>query len=380
MTKKKAYSYIRFSQLSQGKGSSIERQSELAKQWAVLNGYELCEPIVDRGKSGFTGEHVHTGNLGKFLTLVEKGYYEKGSVLIVESLDQLGRDEALNAINRFTQILMAGIDIVTMIDVVDEDKAEFSDDDVKKRAERYTGSIPYAKMGDVVSIMAAAHNESVKKARRSIINQERARERAQKHGWGITTKCPEWVEYYKDEITETIGGVEKKRKVIKFKEKEKRIEILQGAIDAYIDNNEGLSLIAKRFNKTVSTWGKAKQWQKTSFSRIFRNRQLIGEYQPYKMGVDEKGRPSKRAEHRIPAGPPIENYYPAVIDEVRFKELQGVIEYRRNNVRKRGKAYYLIPRLSTCGYCGNSMEYHNKTSLKSKKLELFLGCSAALTP
>ena len=49
----------------------MERQSELAKQWADQNGYELCEPIVDRGKSGFTGEHVYSGNLDKFLLLVD---------------------------------------------------------------------------------------------------------------------------------------------------------------------------------------------------------------------------------------------------------------------------------------------------------------------
>jgi hypothetical protein len=56
--------------------------------------------IRDEGKSGWKGEHLKTGNLGKFLKRIkDEGEIPEGSVLYVEAVDRLTRLEFTDAMN-----------------------------------------------------------------------------------------------------------------------------------------------------------------------------------------------------------------------------------------------------------------------------------------
>ncbi len=118
MVKPKAYSYVRFSTPEQEKGDSLRRQIQNSEKWATEHGYELDDTIKieDRGLSAHKGDHRKKGNLGKFLDLVTGGKIAPGSVLIVESLDRLSREEVLEALTQFLNIIRAGIHLVTLID------------------------------------------------------------------------------------------------------------------------------------------------------------------------------------------------------------------------------------------------------------------------
>jgi len=95
----KAYSYLRMSTDIQLKGHSRRRQLDASKAYAEAEGLELADDaqLEDIGISAFRGANVRDGALGRFLAAVKAGSVERGSYLLVESLDRLSREEILVA-------------------------------------------------------------------------------------------------------------------------------------------------------------------------------------------------------------------------------------------------------------------------------------------
>lgn len=118
MTTTKVYSYLRFSSKRQEKGQSIERQSNAAELWAREHGYVLDTALSmsDHGLSAYHQRHVKNGALGVFLKAVEDGMVTRGSVLIVEQLDRLSRADPIDAQAQLTNIINAGVTVVTVMD------------------------------------------------------------------------------------------------------------------------------------------------------------------------------------------------------------------------------------------------------------------------
>ncbi|MEH6450702.1 MAG: recombinase family protein, partial [Oleispira sp.] len=114
----KAYSYIRFSTPDQLKGDSLRRQTELSREYAESNDLEYDESLTihDLGKSAYHSTHAKKGALKLFLDAIEEGRINKGSYLLVESLDRLSRDKVHVALSQFLLIINAGIVIVTLSD------------------------------------------------------------------------------------------------------------------------------------------------------------------------------------------------------------------------------------------------------------------------
>lgn len=115
----KAYSYVRFSSPEQAKGDSLRRQTEAAERYAAANGLDLDQTLTlrDLGVSAYTGRNVREGAaLRDFLNAVERGRVPKGSVLLVESLDRLSRQTARTALRTLEEIVLKGVDVVTLSD------------------------------------------------------------------------------------------------------------------------------------------------------------------------------------------------------------------------------------------------------------------------
>ena len=108
MIKPKAYSYIRMSTEKQISGDSLRRQLQASREYAAELGLELDDTHRDMGVSAFTGENAQTGKLAKFNELVQTGQIAKGSYLIVESLDRLSRQNVLDALPKFLDLINAG--------------------------------------------------------------------------------------------------------------------------------------------------------------------------------------------------------------------------------------------------------------------------------
>lgn len=96
----RVYSYARFSTPEQAKGDSERRQDERATIYANKIGlpFDKALHMIDRGLSAYHGAHRKKGALGQFLKSVESGEVPKGSILVVENIDRLGREEVLDAL------------------------------------------------------------------------------------------------------------------------------------------------------------------------------------------------------------------------------------------------------------------------------------------
>jgi hypothetical protein len=114
----KAYSYTRFSIPEQLKGDSLRCQLEATRNYAKANGFNLDESLTIRneGLSDSSGTHQTEGSLGYFLKAVKNGKIPAGSLLIIENLDMLSREETITAMSLFSGIIDNGVSIVTLND------------------------------------------------------------------------------------------------------------------------------------------------------------------------------------------------------------------------------------------------------------------------
>ena len=110
-----AYSYVRFSSVTQKDGTSIERQVAMGKEWAEANNYEYSsETFEDLGVSGFTGAQLEDGGaLARFINAVEDGMIQKNSVLLIERFDRFSRTNHWEAADLLRKVIKAGVNVVT---------------------------------------------------------------------------------------------------------------------------------------------------------------------------------------------------------------------------------------------------------------------------
>ncbi len=314
---KKAYSYIRFSTPDQIRGDSLRRQLEASRQWADENDYLLDSSLRDLGVSAFSGANRTEGSLKKFIDLIEQGHIDEGSVLILESLDRLSREELTKSLNLFISILAAGIKIVTLAD-----RQEYTAESINN-----IGNL-------VISLvsMARAHEESSIKSQRVRASLEARIANA--HNKKVSGHCPNWLKYNKaDDEFEII---------------EDRAELIR---EIFRKSTAGLGMprIVHELNENqVPTWGRTKGWTATYIQVLLKSRTLLGEYQPhtYKNGKKET------------VGEPIKNYYPAVLTEDVFFAAQASISQRKTKRGRRGKHFSnLLQGMCYCMKCLGKMRY-----------------------
>lgn len=342
-TRAKAYSYIRFSSPEQAKGDSYRRQRAAAEDYCRKHDIELASSreytFLDKGRSAYTGRHLDDeGQLRRFLDLVESGAIERGSYLLVESLDRLSREKVSTALPRFMDLLNSGIRVVTLSD------------------ERlYTEE--FNELDLIISIvhMSRAHSESSIKAQRLSAVWDKKKNLARTELKPLGKACPAWLEL--------VGG--------QYQPRPKHVETIrlifelaiagygQGVIPRML-NERGIAVFGSRNRNHSGAWGTS------SVSKILGNRALIGEYQPTHIvnGV--------RTDH----GEPIAGFFPAVIPEDTFYQAQAIRAERR--VHKTGgqaKRFNVLQGLMKCDVCGDAMHLVNKG--RPPKGATYLQCHSA---
>jgi DNA invertase Pin-like site-specific DNA recombinase len=178
----KVYSYLRCSTPEQLQGHSFIRQTEQAERYATERGWVLDHTLklMDKGVSAFRGHNVLEGQLGQFIKHVETGEVPQGSLLLVESLDRISRQEVGEAHYFFMGLLRSGVNVVTLMD-----RKEYS------WASANTGN---GMVELVVSLMilARGHEESATKSKRLSAVWDNKRERAGAGGEALTELLPVW--------------------------------------------------------------------------------------------------------------------------------------------------------------------------------------------
>ncbi len=339
--KPRVYSYSRFSSDEQAKGYSLERQERRALEWCEKNGYTLERGFVDLGKSGYKGEHLKKGGaLGRFLSMVKAGKIPPGSILLVEQLDRITRQNLDDASDTIRAILKAEIRIVTLAG-----GKEY------KAGQGLGGAI------DVLIALEAAHLESYNKADRLRQSWQKRLERAA-NGEIISKQCPGWLEV-KEGRFEPIPG---------------RVETLK-LIFRLADEGMGVQSIATHLNEQgVPTWKKGGKWLKnTVHARILTSKAPLGILE-----INITAKPGDK-----PTIKEIPGYFPPVIQPEQWHRVQKSLKARTNEGGKqragrKGSYRNLFADVSFCGYCGARMTIMDAgTGPNGAKWRHWMVCSSA---
>lgn len=336
--KPRAYSYLRMSTDLQLKGDSRRRQLEASRSYAEAEGLELADDgqLEDIGISAFRGANVRDGALGQFLAAVKAGAVERGSYLLVESLDRLSREEILPAHTLFLSIVRAGINLVTLVD---------------KRVYR-AESTNLVDMITSLVIMERAHEESKIKSIRVGAAWKNKRAKAVA-GEPMTARCPAWLRLTSDrQRYETIP------------EREKIVQRI------FADTVSGIGMysVAMRLNKEgVPAFVGKNGWHQSYIAKTLANRAVLGEFQPH----------IRVAGKRVPDGEPLINYFPSIVSEELFYRAQHAKLGRRvGGSGRKGRGYAnLFTGLARCAYCSSPVVFENKGS--GSKGGTYLVCSNA---
>jgi DNA invertase Pin-like site-specific DNA recombinase len=337
MPRPRAYSYIRMSTDAQLEGNSLLRQLEQSQDYAANHGLDLVETdqLKDIGISAFHGAHVTDGALGQFLGAVREHKVEPGSFLLVESLDRLSRQQPLKALKIFSEILDAGIKIVTLAD-----------------QKTYSDPPNFADLMLSIVIMGRAHEESEIKSHR--LSAAWANKRKNAATRKLTSHCPAWLELAAD----------KKAFVVNPKRAAIVVSIFEDSA-----NGVGIYSITRCLNQEgVQHFGRSDGWHSSYVAKILSNRAVIGEFQPHRL---VKGK-------RIADGDPIVDYFPRIVEDQLFHRAQSGRSQRLTNGagRKGQNITNLFSGIANCAYCKARMRFINKGP--GPKGGTYLVCNRAL--
>jgi DNA invertase Pin-like site-specific DNA recombinase len=267
----------------------------------------------DQGVSAFQGKNAKRGALAKFLRLVEDGFIESGSYLLVEQFDRLSRAEPMKALAQLHTLLQEGIIVVTL-----NDEKEYS-------KESMAADQGISLMMSVLQ-MIRAHEESRTKGIRV------------KQAWGqkmkkvdegvmLTRRLPFWID------------PDNHRKLNR-----KKLPVIKKIFSMAAKGN-GATAIAKQLNAegTETATGRAKYWSAGTIKKLLKSQSVIG---------------------TLVTGDGIEhpNYFPVAIPEALFKKVNNVTKSSRaiRSPKSSARGLHALAGLLYCAKCGGTAHHVTK--------------------
>ncbi|MFC6634014.1 recombinase family protein [Microbulbifer taiwanensis] len=385
--KPKAYQYVRFSTTAQEKGDSIRRQIDTAKKFAEVHNldYDDSLKLHDLGVSAYKGKNLESGNLKRFIDLVEDGTIAKGSYLLLQNFDRFSRMEPRKALAPLLTLVNSGIKVA----VIDNNKIHGEEND---------GAI---ELLATILHMERSHDESriksinIRSAKRNAKQDLLDGKRKVLGKWS----APKWLDIAEDGQGDEGTG---------YKINHERVKVIKKILEWVIEGRGNGYILERLTKQGVEPWGsgsgikvdkrKPNQWHNSSITRIVNNRKLIGELE---ISIPSECGESKRKEI-------IQNHFPAIISEEYYEKVQAARRSRdlnrdedgnlkadqkmRGGGRKGKTISNLFQKLAVCGYSvdGNAskyrcpdknrgMVYANKDSKYNGKIyeNRYLQCAAA---
>lgn len=333
------YSYVRFSQLSQSEGGSLERQSMTAQEYADKEGLTLDTSLKfqDLGVSAYKGKNARQGALKEFMEAVESGKIKAGSYLLIEDMDRLTRLPVMEGFDVFQRILRSGITVVTL-----KNGTKYSTESI---AENWTSIMP------VLFDMSRGWGESDRKSYLLTKAWKKKKEAAEKLK-PMGDNAPMWLAYVEGDkageasyrlIPDRVAVV---RRIFKLS-----VEGYGHSSITSMLNQEGVKPFRRPGKDTKDN--KRSTWGVTSVARLLGNRSVLGEYQPWSVA----GSLTKRTK----SGPAVPGYYPPIVELDLFNRVQDAIESRRiHGAKKQTKHFNLWAGIGVCAGCGAALCLNKK--------------------
>ncbi|MGX1956138.1 recombinase family protein [Serratia proteamaculans] len=330
--KTKLYSYIRWSSDRQAKGTSLERQTAKAREFALLHDLEMVE-LLDAGLSGYRGKNSTEGALGGFIQAVESGVIPNNSYLFVENLDRLSRQDILTANKLFSHLLELGLTVVTGMD-----------------GKIYTRRSVTANPTDLmlsILLFSRANEESQTKSKRVKAN---AAALVKRHNSGLPTTIKSagshvwWVDAsgnHNESVKPHPVYWHAARQIIDL--------YLAGynthKICDYLDERYPPPPV--KLNKSSVVTGD-RRWSYQLIRRMKTSEALIGRRT---LVLDKTTTP--------PTTATLEGYYPALCSQSEYARLVDLTENNRISTGKKKKRITLLSGLgiARCGHCGGAMTF-----------------------
>lgn len=335
-TKIAAYSYQRFSSAAQSAGDSVIRQSSLAAAYAAQHGLHLDDQLTirDLGISGYRGENATQGNLARFLTAVRDGQIAEGSFLLIESLDRLSRANILQAQNILTELILAKINVVSLVDQRTYSIDSLADDPL---------GLIFA-----IIVFIRANEESALKSMRA--RQAWIRKREAAATTVMSSRLPDWLK--RDEATGAIIPIPDRAKLL--------INIFQAASRGF-----SASQIAADLNRRcIPRWRGTHEWTRPTVATLLANRRVTG-LLPLYVFLYEDGKERRRPIGSLPG------YFPRIIAPDAFIKIQALNGGRRSggNAAKCN----LFANMLLCANCHSAVRHHTL----GREGRAILACDAA---
>lgn len=313
-----AYAYSRYSSEPQGKGDSIRRQNAMVESYLKKHpelqiSTDEGLQFSDQGISAFTGKHAKRGAFSRFLRLVEDGFIEPGSYLLVEQFDRLSRAEPMKALAQLHTLLQEDIIVVTL-----NDEKEYS-----KETMAADGGMSL--MMSVLQ-MIRAHEESRIKGIRVKQAWSQKMKRVDE-GVMLTRRLPFWID------------PDNHKKLNRQK-----LPIIKKIFNM-AGKGSGATAIAKELNLegTETATGRAKYWSAGTIKKLLKSQSVIG---------------------TLVTGDDVEhpNYFPAAIPEALFKKVNNVAKSSGaiRSPKSSARGIHPLAGLMRCAMCGGAAHHVSK--------------------
>jgi DNA invertase Pin-like site-specific DNA recombinase len=299
-----AHPYARISHPEQRKGGGLERQTTAnLQEFCARFGFTLSKRLwVDDGVSAFRGLNASPEHqLGQFLAEARKGLIRPGDCLLLENYDRMSRQDPWASIGLINELRQFGIHVGRM------DRMKLLRADSNDAGDFFEAAVE----------LMRGNSESAMKSMRNGAAWQRKRKAARESGAILTHRLPAWIE-------------ERGGKLVLIPRRAALVKRIFGlSASGY-----GLPSIVKRLAaESVPAWSERKQrkdgrelggvWTRTYIARILTDRRALGELQP-------------RTTDEQPDGPPIPNYYPAVVTDHEFHAAAAGMAQRRKTPGRHG--------------------------------------------
>ncbi len=340
-----AYSFLRLSSSAPARRDALVR-APAAQAWCIAHHLDLDHSVPHQGAavSPRGPGHETESRLGDFLARVHAGDVAKGSFLLLEQLDADARANAAAVANLFRRIVESGVTVVALGEGTEYTKAVVKHD---------ANALLF-----MVAGLVRVHEDSTARSLRTRASWAARRERAQAKE-RISAICPAWLALDRDTGT--------------FRVNRERARIVQ-RIYADTLRGAGQEQIATALNhEGIPVFGRGRHWQRSYVLKVLRSAAVVGTFTPHTVEEVDGRRVRK------PAGAPISNYYPRIIDPDEFMQVQTLVRDSRSPLRgrhaKSGQVANIFGGLTHCGRCGAPVTLVSKG--KAPKVVRYLVCSAA---